>query len=257
MEPDNPQNNTPPAQDNPPTPTNPLEAGPGLPDPSGMNLGSSPGGKKKKNPMMFILIGAVVLILIVIVGVIIAASNSSSKQKTEEKNQYQSGYEAGTKDQKAASEKEYIEASSKDFRIYKAPSEFGSFEIPIPKSWSLAITPKASDGIITGLSDPDVVDVTLKAHVFSFDQKKGDYDKVVADLNETASKSGGAIVASDATVSGIAGRRYKGTFDSKTKAKAEIVIVPLREKYITFRTDDPDKYSTAFNNILNSTKLNP
>lgn len=68
---------------------------------------------------------------------------------------------------------------------------------------------------------------------------------------------GGAIVASDATVSGIAGRRYKGTIDAKTNAKAETVVIPLREKVIIFKTDDPDKYSTAFNNILNNTKLNP
>lgn len=256
MQSDSQQNNTPPAQDNSPVFTNPLEAGSELPDPSGMNLGS-PSGQNKNSPMIFVLIGAVALVLIVIVAVAIVALNSSSKQKEGEKNQYQLGYDAGIKDQKAASEKEYIEASSKDFRIYKASSEFGSFEIPIPKSWSLAVTPKASDGVITGIADPDVVDVTSKTHVFSFDQKEGSYNKVVDELNMAANKSGGAIVASDATVSGIAGRRYKGTFDSKTKAKAEIVILPLREKYITFKTDDPDKYSSAFNNILNSTKLNP
>lgn len=251
MEPENPLTN--------PTPTAEPNLGNDaqLPDPSGMGLNSPGGNKKKKNPMMFVIIGAVALILIIIVVVVVVASSGSSKKKTEEKNQYQSGYDAGTKDQKAASEKAYIETSGKDFRIYKAPSDFGSFEIPIPKTWSLAITPKASEGTIVGWSDPDQVDLTVKTHVFIFDQKKADYDKVVADLNETAKKSGGAIVASDATVSGISGRRYKGTVDTKTKAKAEFVVIPLREKTITFRTDDPDKYSSTFNNILNSTKLNP
>lgn len=257
MEPDNSQNNTPPAQDNPPTPTNPLEAGPGLPDPSGMNLGSSPSGKKKKNPMMFILIGAVVLFLIIIVGVIIVTSNNASKQEAEEKSQYQAGYDAGKKDQKDTSDQEFIDATSKDYKVFKGSSEFGNFEIPIPKTWSLGFTPKASEGTITGVADPDFLDLTIKTHVFSFDQKKADYDKVIADFDETAKKSGGAIAASDVTVSGIAGRRYKGTIDAKTNAKAETVVIPLREKVIVFRTDDPDKYSTAFNNILNSTKLNP
>lgn len=241
-------------------PSTPPQAGGAetLPDPSDMNLGG-PGKKKKNNnnTMIMVVVGAVVLILIIIVAMVAVSISGTSKKKEEEKSQYQSGYDAGKKDQKEASEKEYIESTGKDFRIYKAPSEFGSFEIPIPKSWSLSLTPKPADGTIVGLSDPDYVDVTLKTHVFSFDQRKGDYDKVVADLNEQAKKSGGQIVASDATVSGITGRRYIGTFDSKTKAKAEIVIVPLREKYITFKTDDPDKYSSTFNNILNNTKLNP
>lgn len=253
MEPES-KSSTPPVE--PASTPNPLETSSPLPDPSGMNL-NSPGGKKKKNPMMFIVIGAVVLIVIVIVAVIIAASSSSSKQKTEGQNQYQTGYDAGVKDQKSASDKAFIEQTGKDLRVYKAPSEFGSFEIPIPKTWSLALSPKASDGTIIGLSDPDFVDTTLKVHTFGFDQKKGDYDKVVADFNATAAKSGGALVASDATVSGIAGRRYKGTVDAKTKAKAEFVIIPLREKYIVFRTDNPDQYSETFNNILNSIKLNP
>lgn len=261
MEPDNPINspNSNSINNEPsiPTPANPLEASTPLPDPSGMNLNTPNNGKKKKNPMMFILIGAGALVLIVIIVIVVAISSGSSKQQTEEKNQYQSGYDAGVKDQKAASEKDFIEQTGKDLRIFKAPSEFGSFEIPIPKTWSLAITPKSSEGTITGSSDPDLVDLTIKTHTFSFDQKKGDYDKVVADYNTTASKSGGALVASDATVSGISGRRYKGTVDAKTKAKAEFVVVPLREKYIIFRTDDPDKYSDTFNNILNSIKLNP
>lgn len=251
MEPENPLTKPTPAAEAP------LGGDAQLPDPSGMGLNSSGGKKKKKNPMIFVLIGAAVLVLVIIIAVVVVASSGSSNEKTEQQNQYQSGYDAGTKDQKAASEKAYIEATGKDFRIYKAPADFGSFEIPIPKTWSLALTPKASEGTIVGWADPDYVDVTVKTHVFSFDQKKADYDKIIADLNETAKKSGGAIVASDATVSGISGRRYKGTVDSKTKAKAEFVVIPLREKVITFRTDDPDKYSATFNNILASTKLNP
>lgn len=256
MEPDNPLNNPTPTAPPPPSPISSADDSL-LPDPSGMNLNSPGDKKKKRNPMMIAIIAAVAIIILLIIVVVVVATSNSSKDKTEEKSQYQSGYDAGVKDQKAASDKAFIEQTGKDFRVYKAPSEFGSFEIPVPKTWSLSLAPKASEGTITGLSDPDFVDTTVKTHVFIFDQKKGDYDKVVNDFNETAKKSGGALVGSDATVSGVSGRRYKGMVDAKTKAKAEFVVIPLREKYIIFRTDDPDKYSETFNNILNNIKLNP
>lgn len=262
---DNPLN--PPSQSTPPLPTpptssglgSPADGGVGLPDPSGMGLGVADGGPSKKgNPKaMIIMVVVGVFLVLIIVAVIIVASNNSSKKQAQTLGQYQAGYDAGVKEQKQASEKEYIEKTSKDFRIYRAASEFGSFEIPIPNPWSLSITPKEKDGTFTGWASPEYVDSTVKQQVFIFEQKKGNYDKIIADFNKQAEKSAGKIKVSDATVSGITGKRFKGLFDEKTKAKAEVIIVPLREKYFLFRTDDPDKYSEAFNNILNNTKLNP
>lgn len=231
--------------------------GAGLPDPAGMNLGG-PSKKNNKNKL-FIIIWAVValLLVLVIVFAIVAASNSANQKKAESENQYQAGYEAGTKDQKDASEKEYIEKTGKDFRIYKAAADFGSFELPVPKTWSLLVNPKPADGAINGVADPDYIDQTAKYHVFSFDQKRADYDKVIKDMEDQVKDSRGAIVSSDVVVSGISGKRFKGVYDAKNNVKAEIVVIPLREKTITFRTDYPDKYSEVFNNILNNVKLNP
>lgn len=234
--------------------------GAGLPDPSSMGLGGAGNNdKKQKNLKMAIVAVVAIVVLIIIIIVIVASVNSSAtnKKKAETLNQYQVGYDEGVKEQKAISEKEFIEKTGKDFRIYQAPSEFGSFEIPIPKIWSLSLTPRPTEGTIIGLSDPDFVDTTVKTHTFIFEQKKGDYDRVIEDLAERAKKLGDKSKLSDVTVSGVAGKRYRGVFETKTNTEVELVVVPLREKYITFRTDNPGQYSGVFNNILNSVKLNP
>jgi hypothetical protein len=84
---------------------------------------------------------------------------------------------------------------------------------------------------------------------------RGNYQETIKDYEEDVKS--GKYKGSDITVSGIKGRRYTGTVDSKTNQKVEIVVVPLREKTLIFRTDDPDNYSKAFNNILAGVKLNP
>ena len=108
-----------------------------------------------------------------------------------------------------------------------------------------------------GIADPDYVDVEKENHVFSFELKTGDYDKIIADYNNQTKKVGSDIKGSDITVSGIKGRRYVGTFDAKNKIKSDIVILPYREKVIFIKTDDPAKYTNSFNTVLAGIKLVP
>ena len=238
MEPDNPLNNS-----SPETP---------LPDPSGMNIKP----KKAKNPAIFL--GAIAaLVLVAIVAVVFVLVSNSSKSKSSNQSTYDSGYNKGKADQKAASEAEYLAKQAGDTRIYKGAPEFGSFEIPIPKSWSFATTPNPNSGTFLGIADPDYVDVEKENHVFSFELKTGDYDKIIADYNNQTKKVGSDIKGSDITVSGIKGRRYVGTFDAKNKIKSDIVILPYREKVIFIKTDDPAKYTNSFNTVLAGIKLVP
>ncbi len=65
------------------------------------------------------------------------------------------------------------------------------------------------------------------------------------------------IKATDFTVSGIKGRKYVGTFDSKIKLKAEVIVIPLREKIMIFGTSDSAKYGAILEGILAGTKLVP
>lgn len=236
MEPDNPLNNS-----------NPQTV---LPDPSGMGL------KPKKRGNQGALIGVVAAILLVaIIGAVAFVVLNSSKNKSNNQAQYDAGYKKGQADQKAASEAEFLAKQAGDSRVYKSAPEFGSFELPIPKSWSFATTPNLSNGTFIGIADPDSVDLEKDNHVFSFELKTGDYDKIIADYNNQTKKVGSNIKGSDVTVSGIAGRKYIGTFDSKNKIKSEIVVLPYREKVVVVKTDDPDKYSASFNTILNGIKL--
>ena len=227
-----------------------------LPDPSAMPSGAPK--KKSANTLIFIIIGVVGGILAILLIVLILTSNKNAAAKKQALDaQYASGLATGKTEQKAASDKQALIDQSKSVVVYSAPSELGSFQVPIPKLWSFSITPKPADGTFNGLADPQYVDITSELHKFSIDLKKSDYENEVKSLDDEAKKSGGKIVASDATVSGIKGRRYKGVFDDKTGGKAEIVIIPYREKIMLFRTDDPDTYSATFNSLLDGTKLVP
>lgn len=227
-----------------------------LPDPSGMGLKSN--GPKKGAPKNAIIIGAVAaVVFVLILVVVIVAIGKNSSNSAQLKAQYDAGYQKGSSEQKTKSESEYLQAQAKDTRTFKAASEFGSFEIPIPKSWSFAYTPKPNDGTFEAVSDPDSIDLEKDNHVFLVELKRADYDKVKADYDAQAKKLGSDIKASDIKVSTIDGRQYTGTFDTKSKVKSTIVVLPYREKILVFRTDDPAKYGASFSTILSGVKLQP
>ena len=224
-----------------------------LPDPSTLGLSPAP---QKKGPGKGAIIGVVAAIfLVVIVGLmVVAITNSNSKKKTTQ-SQYDAGYKKGQEEQKKASEAEYLAKDSKDTRTYKSSSEFGGFEIPFPKSWSFAITPKPTNGTFSGIADPDYVDVEKDNHVFSFDIKDGVYATTIGDYDSKAKRVGSDIKVSDITVSGFTGKRYVGTFDTKNKIKSDIVVLPYREKVLIIKTDDPATYGASFNTVLSGIKL--
>ena len=240
MESDNPINST-------------VDPSASLPDPTNMNLKSP----KKNKTIIYAVVGFVALIVILLVVLIFVNIGNSNAKQDSLKAEYDQGYSKGKTEQQAASDAEVISRDSKNVRIYKAPNELGSFEIPIPKTWSWVITPNLDSGLFLGISDPDYVDNTSKQHKFKLDLASDSYQDRAKTLDSVTKSSGGKLVASDTTVSGIKGRRYKGIVDAQTKQKGEIVIVPYREKVLVFRTDDPDSYSQAFNNILSNTKLAP
>ena len=239
MEADNPLNNSAPSA---PTP------GGGLPDPSTMNMNKR---KKGGKGIIFAIAGIVgVIVLIVVVLMVVSINNSKVKQQ-DLKKQYDTGYEAGKKDQSQAD----IDTQSKDVRVYKAPAELGAFQVSIPKSWSWAVEPKPDDGTFKGESDPDYINLLSDYHKFNMELVRDSYQDKITEYDNKAKD--GKYKASEVTVSGIKGKRYVGTTDTKTGQKVELVIVPLREKTMIFSTDDPDNYSKAFNNILAGVKLNP
>ena len=243
MEPDNPLNNTAPAPSG------------GLPDPSGMNLKPP---VKKNNNKLFVIAGAVLgLIVLIIIILVVASSNKASDTNDKLKAQYDAGYKKGQDEQRAASEKQYLAQQAGDVRVYKSDSAFGSFEVPIPKSWSWVIEPESTSGTFLGKSDPNFVDNKSEFHNFILNLTTDNYQDKIKDYDAKVKESGGKFVGSDFTVSGIKGRKYVGVVENDTGRKAEIIVVPLREKIMIFRCDDPDKYGASFETIVSGSKLTP
>jgi hypothetical protein len=227
-----------------------LAPGTGLPDPKAMNIQKP--GKKKKGLILAIGLAAGVVLLL-LVALIVVSANSSKVKQADLDAQYQKGLAQGKADQTVVSNNELLAQAY----IYKSPAEFGSFELPIPKLWSWSITPKPADGTITGISDPNYIDQSSDLHGFTLELKRADYDKIVKDYDDKSKKIGSDIKATDFTVSGIKGRKYVGTFDSKIKLKAEVIVIPLREKIMIFGTSDSAKYGAILEGILAGTKLVP
>ena len=134
-----------------------------LPDPSAMPSGAPK--KKSANTLIFIIIGVVGGILAILLIVLILTSNKNAAAKKQALDaQYASGLATGKTEQKAASDKQALIDQSKSVVVYSAPSELGSFQVPIPKLWSFSITPKPDDGTFNGLADPQYVDITSELH---------------------------------------------------------------------------------------------
>jgi hypothetical protein len=231
-----------------------------LPDPLSpapvSNVPTSP--KKAKSAQLF-KIAAVVLGILAVVFLLLtmyfATRSSASQQALNE--QFQNGLTEGAKKQREEDLKEFQSQQSSDFRIYKAPSEFGSFETSLPKSWSWAITPVGSSGGFSGIADPDYIDLKQTKHAFKLEIVEDDYEKKKKEFDTLVKDSEGAVKSAEVTVSGIKGMRYSGKIDKKSTTNGEIVIIQARSKTMIFRTDDSAAYLETFNNILTNTKVNP
>jgi len=228
-----------------------------LPDPSAMGL--KPSKPKKKGPNTNIIIGAIAaaVVVIVLIIIVVAVSRGSSNSKNSQA-QFDAGYQKGAAEQKAKSDAETIAAQAKDTHVYKAPAELGSFELPIPKSWSFAYSAKTNEGTFTAISDPDFVNQESTKHVFNVLLEANNYNETIKDYEDMTKELGSSVKGNDITVSGVKGRQYTGTFDRDNQSvKSNVVILPYREKVLIFRTDDPDKYGAAFNTLLNNIKIYP
>jgi hypothetical protein len=169
------------------------------------------------------------------------------------------GITSGKQTQKDIDEKAAVELAGKDLRAYTAPDMAGSFQLDVPKSWSLVVTPDASSNTITGIAMPDFVDTKQGIYALQFALKEQDYeaakkpfDKLASDPNPLKNK----VKKEEVTVSGIKGVRYTGQVSSKI-ANGTVVLLPIRDKTFIIQTDDNTKYLAVYNAIVQNLTLNP
>jgi hypothetical protein len=213
--------------------------------------------KTKTLQYALIATGVVAVILFVLVIVYaVQANNANAKAQTAQ----QDGQKQGAEAQKAVDDKKIAEDKVSDTRTYYAPDFAGSFSIAIPKVWSLSTTPNDSGSTISGISNPDLIDTKADKYALRFGLRNQTYSQMKNTLDQQTKQKNSAgktsLSSTPATVSGVEGTRYTGQISNKVP-NGTIIIVPIRDKTFTIETDDNAVYSSVFNTIVASVKLNP
>ena len=146
------------------------------------------------------------------------------------------------------------------YRSYKAPTEFGSFTVNFPKSWSSRVAETADAQVQVNMSaNPDFVrykgdqaqPVALRVRLIQ--QTSNSY---IAAFDE-AIKSG-ALKKSNITVSGQNAVSLTGHFhdDSGASDFVRLVAVPVRDKVIVFSCEN-GLYTSQFDAVISQSKIIP
>jgi hypothetical protein len=215
--------------------------------------GKTSSQKVQRNKLLMIVLAVTVGILF-ITTIVFAMRASTTQNNLDAK--YNGGYQDGSAAQKSKDEKQFASDTIKDTRTYTAPESYGSFELTLPKSYSLWVNPN-QNGNINGVANPNVVDGKSDIQAFRFNQATNSFDSEKRRYDGLAKQKGNNITTEEVIVSGIKGLKYTGKIDQKTKLESTYIILPVRDKVVTLQTDSNKDYLEAFNAIVKQLKLNP
>lgn len=160
-------------------------------------------------------------------------------------------------DQKKLDDDAYHKANEEPFRLYTATSVDGSFQLQIPKNWSIYANHSTSGQAQLDLSsDPDVVDVTtgaVNSHAFKLQLLRRSLADVLSTLDAKVKKK--KLASTPVTVSGISGTKYTGAIDDQ-HSNGILIVIPVRDKTMTLSVEN-SRYQDEFAKIVASAKVNP
>ncbi|MBI2797812.1 hypothetical protein HYX70_00750 [Candidatus Saccharibacteria bacterium] len=220
-----------------------------------VNSPKSSQAKYKRMRLVAMVLGGVCFVLLILVAVFAtrASVNDATIQAAVKKGEAQ-----GRDAQKAEDDKNYALQQNKDTRVYKAPDAYGAYELSLPKYFSLSLTP-GTNGALSSLADPDVVDVKAAQHALRMDIQTTTYDQVKKNYDSLVKDKRNGITAEEVTVSGIKGIKYTGIIDksNNNSVAGTVVLLPVRDKTYILRTDNNEKYQAVYQQILDQIKINP
>jgi hypothetical protein len=143
-------------------------------------------------------------------------------------------------------------AAEAPFRSYRAPNEFGNFEIKFPKNWNAYVTEElaATNQVVLTLH-PEFVRVQgggSAVNNFAFRALLVRQNKPVAAQSFESRVKSGKMTSKPVTVAGIASTQYTGAYDEKHTGI--VTLIPVRDKTVEFITDSTKDYLTEFNQIV-------
>jgi hypothetical protein len=216
--------------------------------------------KKVKLQKILLIVSAIVILIML--GVILWFGSRAFVNDKSLNAKYEAGVSDGRSIQKSEDRKQVQEATENPYRTYKAPNQYGGFEVSFPKNWSLAINSSTQDPII-GMAHPDLVDIKNDDFALRFTYENAKFADTQKKYDKQTKEAKRSLISEPTKVSGIDGIRYTGDLESsssdpnKKKKVGTVVIVPVRDKTLIFQTDSNENYLNYFNEILSKVKIYP
>jgi hypothetical protein len=164
--------------------------------------------------------------------------------------------------QKNSDDAANIRANELPYRTYTADPVDGSFQLQIPKDWSLYVGENNSSGTtpLDIAADPNYVLYNLSSgnnvintDAFHLQLQNRSVQQVVQGYDSQIKNK--ELTSKAVTVSGISATWLQGTIDNE-RHDGVVVIVPTRDQTMVIWTDSLD-YLNEFNTILASAKIYP
>lgn len=162
-------------------------------------------------------------------------------------------------EQKAIDAEANRKANDSPYRPFVAPPIDGSFELQIPKTWSI-YNGRADSGKIqvNFIANPDVVinntgNGAQNTQAFRLQLLRTSQQEIIKSYDEAIKKK--QLTSKGVKVSGISATQLEGTIDSQ-RHTGVVIVVPVRDKTMVFSTEDR-KYIDEFTKIVASAKINP
>lgn len=203
---------------------------------------------------------AIILLTLLLSGAIVFGVWSYT-QYGDYKNNFDSKLALGVSDavkvQAEEDEAKYTELEKKPNRQFVGPEDYGRVTFDYPKTWSVYEATDITDskGAYEAYLNPVVVppvevdDQKFAIRVIieddTIDNVLSEYDKSVED---------GEIKTSAFSVNGITGTRLDGQFTDTIKGSA--VVLKIRDKTLTIRTDADKAFKTDFEKIIKTINFN-
>jgi hypothetical protein len=206
----------------------------------------------KKN----VIIGVLVFLVVVLGSLSGWALHKYQQERTGVQQRIDEEVQKARQEQRRADEARFEQERKTPYKVYTAPSVYGSIAVSYPKSWSVYVEDDTSGNTNIDLFiHPDIIrrqggrDRPL---AFRMQLENGLFADVTDEYRNDVEN--GDLKANDVTISGIKGVRYEGNIQDEHQGS--LVALPYRDRTILMWMESRD-FSKEFNTILERVDITP
>ncbi len=197
------------------------------------------------------------MILFGVMAVLAYRSSSSATENLD--SQVATARQDSAAKQKKLDDEANVKANESPYRTYTAEAVDGGFQLQIPKSWSLYAGHNSGSTIQLDIAaNPSIVNYNLASggistQAFKLQLVRKSAQDVVKGFDEKIKKK--EVTSSSLKVSGITATKLDGAIDDQ-RHNGSVIILTVRDKTMIITNEDKN-YTSEFQQILSSAKINP